>query len=439
MEQSKRAMELSNSPTVTERPPKRVRRSRVTGPWLATEEGSNTGNCDLRSTHVGAVESSGNSETHPTPPTSDIEALQSHHDARSAFAIPAQPPTQGGRKTLFAKKLNTDPLGSLVSTKSYELGSTSSSHLHTELDAGSSGLVAACEPFPEAETGSSTKTLHMPAYSPISTHDSPDQFGETSVSIGMGGSSLGSAAQATASHVPYRKPNFHSGNTTANVSRASTSNASEYYNMIKTNAYTGALLPQTPSPNVQIPINSIEARQLFKKGSLNKPRPDPVPQPSVSELEAVLKDLRKRYERSKVMTQGAGIDLKDGAWERINAIVNHERPNLKAALKEQNANGLKQYVEKIENWDKAVGQKVILMKRILYKEQIIAVEQKILQTRLKNEKEATSLEKKAKPGEDTPEEGSDDNTQHRRDQTSGEWKGSKTKMGRRFSGLIEML
>jgi hypothetical protein len=175
---------------------------------------------------------------------------------------------------------------------------------------------------------------------------------------------------------------------------------------------------------MQVPHNAAEARELFKKGRYNKPRRDPIPQPIIEELEKALQVLRKRFAKLKAMCEAAGIVVTPDVWDKISIVVHGERPDIKAALAEDTGNGLKEYMDQLERWDKAVGHHAIVMKLLNYKQQITVLEKKI------NEAKAMAVVKvmsRERQGDDN-EVGKD---------YGSEWKGHKTRLGRRFSGLIE--
>jgi uncharacterized protein YukE len=199
---------------------------------------------------------------------------------------------------------------------------------------------------------------------------------------------------------------------------------SEYFDKIKNNPYTSALQPHAPAPGIPVPQNAAEARGLFKRGRYGQPKRDSVPQPPLEELQKVLQDLRKRFAKLKAMCETAGISATGDIWDRTIAIVEGDRPDIKQALDKETGKGLKEYTEQVERWDKAVGHQAILMKRLNYKQQIAELEKKF--------KEA-----KSKAAEDGRDGDWDRNGVGAGKEDGGEWKGHKTRFGRRFSGLIE--
>ena len=221
---------------------------------------------------------------------------------------------------------------------------------------------------------------------------------------------------------PYSdRPGFLYGNGGDDLDRG---HNSDYFDKIKNNPYTSSLLPRAASPSVPIPQNATEARDLYKKGRYNQSKQDALPQPAVEELQKVLKDLRRRFAKIKTMCDTVGIGAVGEVWESTVGIVERDRPDIKAALDEDTGKGLTEYTEGLERWDKAVGHHAILMKRMSYQEQIAALEKKI--------KDA----KKAAAEESQDGEWKGDRGDTRRE-NRGEWKGHKTRLGRRFSGLIE--
>lgn len=199
---------------------------------------------------------------------------------------------------------------------------------------------------------------------------------------------------------------------------------SDYFDKIKSNPYTAALLPCAPKPGIPIPQNATEARYLFKKGRYGQARRDTVSHSTVEELQRVLQDLRKRFAKLKVMCDTAGIDATGDIWYRTIAIVEGDRPDIKEALDQDTGNGLAEYTKQVERWDKAVGHQAILMKRLNYKQQIAALEKKIKDV-------------KAAAAEDTRDSEWRENESEAGREGDSEWKGHKTRLGRRFSGLIE--
>ena len=220
---------------------------------------------------------------------------------------------------------------------------------------------------------------------------------------------------------PADRPAFLFGNGGDDLDRG---RKSDYFDKIKDNPYASSLLPRGPSPSVPIPQNATEARDLYKKGRYNLRKPDPVPQHTVEDFQQVLKNLRKRFAKIKVMCETAGIGPAGEVWERTIGIVERDRPNIKAALDEDTGMGLKEYTEGLERWDKAVGHHAIFMKRMNYQEQIATLEKKI--------KEAKRMV--AEDGRDGDGDGDGAEIGQK---NGGEWKGHKTRLGRRFSGLIE--
>ena len=199
---------------------------------------------------------------------------------------------------------------------------------------------------------------------------------------------------------------------------------SDYFDKIKNNPYTSSLLHRATSPSIPIPQNATEARELYKKGRYNQPKQDALPPPAVEELQKVLKDLRKRFAKIKAMCDTVGIGTASEVWESTVGIVERDRPDIKAALDKDTGKGLKEYTEGLERWDKAVGHHAILMKRMNYQEQIAALEKKI--------KDAKKVAAEQSQGGDWTGDGGDTGREN-----GVEWKGHKTRLGRRFSGLIE--
>jgi hypothetical protein len=199
---------------------------------------------------------------------------------------------------------------------------------------------------------------------------------------------------------------------------------SDYFDKIKNNPYTTALLRRVPTPGMQVPQNATEARELFKRGRYGRPKGNLLPQPTADELQKVLQDLRKRFAKLKAICDAAGIDATGDVWDKTIAVVEGDRPDIRQALDEDSGKGLKEYAEQVERWDKAVGHQAILMKRLNYKQQIATLEKKI---------------KKAKitAAEDVWDGDWRENGNGVEREAVDEWKGHKTGFGRRFSGLVE--
>jgi hypothetical protein len=124
------------------------------------------------------------------------------------------------------------------------------------------------------------------------------------------------------------------------------------------------------------------------------------------------------------MCDTAGIEFANDVWDRTTALVDGDQPDIERTLKKDTGKGLTEYMKQVERWDKAVGHQAILMKRLNYKQQIAVLEKKIKEAIAAAAKEARYTEWRENESEAGGEDGS-------------EWKGHKTRLGRRFSGLIE--
>jgi len=195
----------------------------------------------------------------------------------------------------------------------------------------------------------------------------------------------------------------------------------EYLEKIKSNAYTRSILPQKPSEDIETPLNSYQARTLLKKGRYQKPRGSAASKFTVEDLQPILHHLRERHAELKAKSDAAGIQISEQAWKNTNAIVEEQRPSLKDFLASAEEKDLQRFQEQIVAWDQAVGHKTILMKRLLYKQQVHEVEKTI-----------TEIQRKAV--EDSGKNAENETTEEAKEP---EWKGHKTKKGRRFKGLIE--
>jgi hypothetical protein len=189
---------------------------------------------------------------------------------------------------------------------------------------------------------------------------------------------------------------------------------------------SAALRPSIAHPSAPTPKSAYEARALLAKDAYNKPPP---PLPSISTLEALLIRLRRNLAKSKLMLQTAGLTSPGSGdtdlWKSINTTVDSARPDIKRALRNDPENGLETYASQIDKWDKAVGQRAILMKAMLWADQVKAVERKIFDVKLleRHEREKKEREEKEK--------------REKQEKRDSEWKATKTGKGRRFAGLIE--
>lgn len=223
------------------------------------------------------------------------------------------------------------------------------------------------------------------------------------------------ALSAQASTPPSSRQSFLFGSLSEDLVRGQDS---EYFEKIKRNAYTNAIQPRDRSPTIPTPQNATEARDLLKLGRYNKSRASP--DIHLGELEVVLLELQKRLAKIKIMCRTAEIALSSSAYTSVNWIVENDRPDIKRALKEDTAVSLNEFTDQVEQWDKAVGHQAILIKLMLYKDQVGELQKKIQKVKM-----AEAAQSKRAIAESGTSEGRE------------EWKGHKTRMGRRFKGLIE--
>ena len=110
--------------------------------------------------------------------------------------------------------------------------------------------------------------------------------------------------------------------------------SSAYFDIIKNNAYTSGLLPSKHSPNIIVPRNGAEARELLKRGRYNQLKPEPL-DPTIYELEKLLEDLRKRHASLRILSMSAGIEISSKTWVDTNTLIEHERPDFDKIVDEE--------------------------------------------------------------------------------------------------------
>jgi hypothetical protein len=435
----KRVLEGSASPSTSAQPTKKVRLSTMSDTEVAGSSNSNF-HADK---NIDTAHTVPTNETSTTCGLSTVEPVPMRSFFRPKKQRPLPVPTT---KITHAHVGTQDSSAAYASTHAQSVGelfdvllsqhtqlNTSFNEASTSTGASTSAPPANFDQYVNAPRNPSNEAENInanfttPASSSFTRPGGPSPVTTTAIPIQVEGAPIASAftkphglsAQKSAPTIIHQGFLFGSGGDDVDRSRKS-----DYFNKIKNNPYTSALRPGAPSPGMQAPHNAAEARELFKKGRYNKLKRDPVPKSTIEELEKALQNLRKRFAKLKALCEAAGIVATPDVWDKISAVVHGERPDIKAALAEDTGNGLKEYMDQLERWDKAVGHHAIVMKRLNYKQQITVLEKKI------NEAKATAAVKamgREREGGDN-EVGKDNGS---------EWKGHKTRLGRRFSGLIE--
>jgi hypothetical protein len=435
----KRVLEGSTSPSTSAQPTKKVKFGTTSGTDVARASTSNFyADKNINTTHT--------APTKETPATCELSTAELI-PMRSFFRPKKQRPHPVPTAEVAHPHVDTQhsPTGCALThaqgvgrlynilLSQHKQPHTSFNESFTSSDATTAAGLADFNQYVDTSRNSSNEIEKVnanpttPASSSLTRRDVPTSVTTTAVPTQVEGMLIASAF-AQPQHLPARTSTptiihqgFLFGNSGDDLDR---DRKPDYLDKIKNNPYTNALQPRAPSPGIQVPHNAVEARELFKKGRYNKPKRDPIPQPIIEELEKALQILRKRFAKLKAMCEAAGIVATPDVWDKISAVVHGERPDIKAALAEDAGNGLKEYMDQLERWDKAVGHHAIVMKRLNYRQQITVLEKKFNEAKAMAVVKAMSGER-----EDDGDETGKDN--------GSEWKGHKTRLGRRFSGLIE--
>ena len=435
----KRVLEGSTSPSTSAQPTKKVKFGTKSGTDVARASTSNfyadkninttqtaptketPATCELSTAELVPMRSFFRPKKQRPPPVPTAEVAHPHVDTQHSPTGCALTHAQGG--------------GGLydVLLSQHKQLNTSFNEAFTSSDATTSAGLVDFNQYVDTPRSSSNEIENVnansttPASSSLNRPDVPTSITTTTVPTQVEGMLIASAF-AQPQHLSARTSTstiihqgFLFGNRGDDLDR---DRKPDYLDKIKNSPYTNALQPRAPSLGIQVPHNATEARELFKKGRYNKPKQDPIPEPIIGELEKTLQILRKRFAKLKAMCEAAGIVATPDVWDKINTVVHGERPDIKAALAEDAGNGLKEYMDQLERWDKAVGHHAIVMKRLNYKQQITVLEKKINEAKVAAAIKAMSRERQSDDNEVGKDNGS-------------EWKGHKTRLGRRFSGLIE--
>ncbi len=179
----------------------------------------------------------------------------------------------------------------------------------------------------------------------------------------------------------------YAGNTFSNL------NERDFHETAESNPYLHQLTSDATRPVYKTPL---EARRALKEAE--KPS-EPVVAPinydqQIKGLQDTIADFRKKYEKSKIMTTQAGIQVEDNVWDRLSNIVQYP-PDFEAFA--QTGQDVSKYAKEMKAWDRAIGHQVIIKKRIIYKEAIEKLQAKLaaVQTEKGFDAHHTSLKRKA--------------------------------------------
>ena len=160
---------------------------------------------------------------------------------------------------------------------------------------------------------------------------------------------------------------LYAGNTFSNLDERA------FHETAENNPYLHPLTSGATRPVYKTPL---EARLALKEAERpNKPVVAPLDYDKlIKELKDTIAEFRKKYEKSKVMTKQAGIQVEDNVWDRLSNIVQYP-PDFDAYA--QTGQDLSKYAEEMKAWDRAIGHQVIIKKRIIYKEAIEKLQAKL--------------------------------------------------------------
>ncbi|KAF7511028.1 hypothetical protein GJ744_005574 [Endocarpon pusillum] len=177
----------------------------------------------------------------------------------------------------------------------------------------------------------------------------------------------------------------YAGNTFSNL------DDSTFHQTVQQNPYLSELTIDASRPVYNSPK---EARHALKEAA--KPPVAPVNyDKQIKELETTIANFRKKYEKTKMMTAQAGIQVAGNVWDRLSNIVQY--PPVFDEYAQNGPDDLANYSKEMRAWDKAIGHQVIIKKRIVYKEAIekLHVKLQILQTEKDLDGHNTRLKRKA--------------------------------------------
>jgi hypothetical protein len=188
---------------------------------------------------------------------------------------------------------------------------------------------------------------------------------------------------------------LYAGNTFSNLSDQA------FQKAVQSNPYLSQLTPDATRPAYKSPMEARKALKASKKASAQSGTPTEREQ-QIQQLTQALADFRKKYDKCKLMTKQAKIEVAGKAWDRLANIVQCP-PDL-----DSHAQDTSEFVEQMKAWDRAIGHQVIIKKRIVYKE---AIEK--LQSRLDTLSRETDSELQERP---LPEAASIDGSGGRREE-----------------------
>lgn len=179
----------------------------------------------------------------------------------------------------------------------------------------------------------------------------------------------------------------YAGNTFSNLDERA------FHETAENNPYLHQLTSDATRPVYKTPL---EARRALKEAEkASEPVVAPIDYDQlIKELKGTIAEFRKKYEKSKIMTTQAGIQVEDNVWDRLSNIVQYP-PDFDAYA--QSGQELSKYAEEMKAWDRAIGHQVIIKKRIIYKEAIekLQVKLDIVQAEKGLDSHNASLKRKA--------------------------------------------
>lgn len=177
----------------------------------------------------------------------------------------------------------------------------------------------------------------------------------------------------------------YAGNTFSNLDDCT------FHQTVQQNPYLSELTIDASRPVYNSPK---EARHALKEAA--KPPVTPIDyDQQIKELENTIANFHKKYEKTKMMTAQAGIQVAGNVWDRLSNIVQY--PPVFDEYAQNGPEDLGNYAKKMKAWDRAIGHQVIIKKRIVYKEAIekLQVKLDILQTEKDLDGHNTRLKRKA--------------------------------------------
>jgi hypothetical protein len=159
---------------------------------------------------------------------------------------------------------------------------------------------------------------------------------------------------------------MYSGNTFSNFNNHS------FLNTARDNPYLSSILPESSRPVYSGPK---EARKALKDA--NKPLPPPVLDyhEQIKEMTSTLTSFRKKHKKYETMTEQAGIVVEGGLWDRLVNLVQYP-PDFQHYARATEGD-MARYAEKMSEWDKAMGHQVIIKKRIVYREAVEKLQERL--------------------------------------------------------------